>query len=143
MTSTGAVMNPTLDEIQGAINASARAVLSCAKALTVWENDEGYAAHKRVYDVISRDKEVVRVVLLLTGSIEGVKRQVHEYIHTFVKYDYLWRDDKKAAYDAFMAMNPSLEDFEAELKKYDMVEQEIMRIPEKHNIGAFARTPLR
>ena len=145
MTSTGAVMNPTLDEIQGAINASARAVLSCAKALTVWENDEGYAAHKRVYDVISRDKEVVRVVLLLTGSIEGVKRQVHEYLHTFVKYDYLWRDDKKAAYDAFMAMNPSLEDFEAELKKYDMVEQEIMRIPEKHNIGALSldTTPLR
>jgi dynein heavy chain len=145
MTNQGAMMNPTLGEIQNAINASARAVLSCSKALSVWQNDDGYAASKRVFDVISRDKEVVRVVLLLTGSIEGVKRQVHEYIHTFVKYDYLWRDDKKAAYEAFMSNSPSLEDFEAELKKYDLVEQEIMRIPEKHNIGALSldTTPLK
>ena len=37
-----------------------------------------------------------------------------------------------------MSKDPSLEDFEAELKRYDLVEQEIMRIPEKHNIGALS-----
>jgi len=138
MTSTGAVMNPTLGEIQSAINSCARAVLDCSKSLGVWENDDGYGAGKKVFDVISRDKDIVRVVLLLTGALEGVKRQVYEYLHTFVKYDYLWKDSKKEAYEKFMAANPSLEDFEAELKKYDLVEQEIMRIPQKHNIGALS-----
>ena len=37
-----------------------------------------------------------------------------------------------------MSAEPSLEDFEAELRKYDLVEQEINRIPEKHNIGALS-----
>jgi dynein heavy chain len=147
MTATGAVMNPTLTEIQDAINVCARAVLGCSRSLSVWEADawDESKTGRRVFDVISRDKDIVRVVLLLTGSIEGVKRQVHEYIHTFVKYDYLWKEDKKKAYNAFMAMNPSLEDFEAELKKYDMIEQEIMRIPEAHNIGALSldTTPLK
>jgi len=138
MSSTGALMNPTLVEIQAAINSCARAVLACSRLLTVWEDDEGYAAGKNVYDVISKHKDIVRVVLLLTGSIEGVKRQVHEYIHTFVKFDYLWKDNKKKAYEEFMSKAPSLEDFEAELKRYDQVEQEIMRIPEKHNIGALS-----
>ena len=145
VTPAGAVMNPALEEISDAINASARTILGCSKSLPVWEDDDGYASGKRVFDVISRDKEIVRVVLLLTGAIEGTKRQVLEYLHTLSKYDYLWRDDKKAAYEAFMAKNPSLEDFEAELRKYDTVESEINRIPDKHNIGALSldTTPLK
>ena len=128
MTSQGAMMNPTLAEIQTAINACARAVLECSKELGCWESDAANVG-VTIFDVISRDKEVVRVVLLLTGALEGVKRQVFEYLHTFVKYDYLWRDDKKKAYQEFMDKEPSLEDFEAELKRYDLIEQEIMRIP--------------
>jgi hypothetical protein len=138
MTPKGAKMNPELGEIQTAINTVVRAVLSCSKQISLWENDDNYASGKNVFDVVSKDKDVVRVVLLLTGALEGVKRQVYEYMHTMTKYDYLWKDNKKAAYNAFMSKDPSLEDFEAELKKYDLVEHEIMRIPQKHNIGAIA-----
>jgi hypothetical protein len=138
MTPKGAKMNPELGEIQTAINTVVKAVLSCSKQISLWENDDNYASGKKVFDVVSKDKDVVRVVLLLTGSLEGVKRQVYEYMHTMTKYDYLWKENKKAAYNAFMSKDPSLEDFEAELKKYDLVEQEIMRIPQKHNIGAIA-----
>ena len=138
MTPKGAKMNPELGEIQTAINTVVRAVLSCSKQTSLWENDDNYASGKNVFDVVSKDKDVVRVVLLLTGALEGVKRQVYEYMHTMTKYDYLWKDNKKAAYNAFMSKDPSLEDFEAELKKYDLVEHEIMRIPQKHNIGAIA-----
>eukprot|EP00900_Chrysochromulina_parva_P019551 jgi/Chrpa1/27598/Chrysochromulina_OHIO_Genome00025701-RA len=136
MTPKGAKMNPELGEIQTAINTVVRAVLSCSKQTSLWENDDNYASGKNVFDVVSKDKDVVRVVLMLTGALEGVKRQVYEYMHTMTKYDYLWKDNKKAAYNAFMSKDPSLEDFEAELKKYDLVEHEIMRIPQKHNIGA-------
>ena len=117
LTATGAMMNPTLTEIQTAINACSRAVLSCSRTLLVWEDDDGFASGKKVYDVISRHRDIVRIVLLLTGSVEGVKRQVTEYIHSLCKYDYLWRNDKKKEYEEFMSKDPSLEDFEAELKR--------------------------
>lgn len=42
------------------------------------------------YDLIARDKEVVKSVLLLTGSVEGVKQQVAEYLSNFDKYSFLW-----------------------------------------------------
>ena len=138
MTSTGAKMNPTLDEIQSAINSCVRAVLVCSKQLDVWENDDGHGSGKKVFDVVSREKDVVRQVLLLTGSLEGVKRQVYEYLQTFAKYDYLWKGNKKKEYEAFMSKEPTLEDFETELKKYDHVEQDILGIPQTHNIGALS-----
>jgi dynein heavy chain len=43
------------------------------------------------YDLIARDKEVVKSVLLLTGSVEGVKQQVAEYLSHFDKYAFLWK----------------------------------------------------
>jgi hypothetical protein len=42
----------------------------------------------------------------------------------------------QATYDVFMATNPTLEAFEAELKKYMAIETEIASIPSVYNIGA-------
>ena len=44
----------------------------------------------------------------------------------------------QAEYTAFMSRGPSLEDFEAELKKYVEVEHEIAHIAPVHNIGALS-----
>ena len=35
------------------------------------------------------------MVLLLTGSVEGAKRQVFEYLEKFLQYEWLWKDDKR------------------------------------------------
>lgn len=45
------------------------------------------------HDLIARDKEVVKSVLLLTGSIEHIKQQVAEYLAKFDKYSFLWTQD--------------------------------------------------
>lgn len=58
-----------------------------------------------------------------------------EYIATFDKYSFLWKEDLQAIYDAFMRTNPTLEAFEAELKKYMAIETEIASISTCHNIG--------
>ena len=34
------------------------------------------------------------VVLLLTGSIQGLKNQVYEYLQDFRIYDWLWKEGK-------------------------------------------------
>ena len=71
------------------------------------------------------------MVLLLTGSIEGTKIQVHEYLETFTKYEMLWKGSKQNEYAAFMRTNPSLEAFEKELRKFLDIEVEIMHLPNR------------
>ena len=120
-------MSPPLADIQTAINRCSRAVLGCSKALTVWKSDATAVRGSSIYEVVTRDREVIRVVLLLAGSVEGAKRQVHEFLSTFMKYEYLWVDNMADAYAQFMAKNPTLEDFEAELKMYVNVKDDIVR----------------
>ena len=132
------LMNPPLAEIQGALNRTSRAILNCSKELPMWETDGDGGDRRSIYQVVTRDREIVRVVLLLTGSIEGAKRQVFEYLRTFTKYDYLWKDDMSSAYNKFMEKHPTLEDYDAEIKKYVTIEGEIGRIPERHVIGALS-----
>jgi hypothetical protein len=38
-------------------------------------------------------------------------------MQTFERYSFLWKEDLQAAYERFMRSNPTLEAFEAELKK--------------------------
>ena len=109
------LMNPPLAEIQGALNRTSRSILNCSKDLPMWETDGG-GAEKSIYQVVTRDREIVRVVMLLTGSIQGVKRQIFEYLRTFTKYDYLWKDDMSEAYKIFMEKSPTLEDYDIEIK---------------------------
>lgn len=45
------------------------------------------------HDLIARDKQVVKSVLLLTGSVEVIKQQVAEYLAKFDKYAFLWTQD--------------------------------------------------
>lgn len=80
--------------------------MSCGKQLQVWGGKSGADTY---YDMIARDKQIVKVVLLLTGSIEGTKESVLEYISSFDKYKFLWQKDLATEYAAFMSTSPSLE----------------------------------
>ena len=82
-------------------------MLGCAKHLKMWGRDA--TAPPTFYELISRDKEIVKVVLLLTGSIEGAKQGVLDYTATFDKFAFLWRTDLAVEYAAFIATNPNLE----------------------------------
>ena len=90
------------------------------------------------FELVSKDMSIVKSVLLLTGSIEGLKSKVVDYIGTFSKYGFLWKSDLHEEYSKFMKKNPNLEDFELELKKYMVLEKEIGLIPPVHNIGALS-----
>lgn len=97
-------------------------ILSCGKQLQVWGG--GKAGATTYYDMIARDKEIVKVVLLLTGSIEGTKESVLEYISSFDKYKFLWLKDLATEYAAFMSTSPSLEVqllFDALVSKHNMI----------------------
>ena len=75
------------------------------------------------------------MVLLLTASVELTKRQVQEYLESFMQYQDLWKTDKSQAYATFMKKNPSLDAFDEEVKKYDQIEDMIANLPGKRTIG--------
>eukprot|EP00230_Micromonas_polaris_P000498 CAMPEP_0119208236 /NCGR_PEP_ID=MMETSP1327-20130426/486_1 /TAXON_ID=38833 /ORGANISM="Micromonas pusilla, Strain RCC2306" /LENGTH=4554 /DNA_ID=CAMNT_0007204705 /DNA_START=159 /DNA_END=13823 /DNA_ORIENTATION=- len=151
-------MNPSLDDIQDAINVVAKKMLKASEKLHMWGlgtedttgggNSPSKAANtappnngnypSNFYHWIASDKEIVKSVLLLTGSIEGTKAQIVEYVHGFKRFDFLYLSDLQQKYAEFMATEPSLESFELELRKYMAIEEDITQIAPVHNIGAMS-----
>ena len=130
-------INPGLEEIQAAINRCGLNVLRCSKRICQWGQDRTSAINslKTFHSMIAQDKEIVKMVLLLTASVELTKRQVQEYLDYFMQYDHLWKTDKAQAYSTFMKSKPSLDAFDEEITKYDSIDNEIASLPGKKTIG--------
>jgi dynein heavy chain len=41
--------------------------------------------------MIAQDKEIVKVILLLTGSIQGTKNKINDFLSKFTKFEWLWK----------------------------------------------------
>jgi len=41
--------------------------------------------------MIAKDREIVKVILLLTGSIQGAKNKVNHFLESFDKFSWLWK----------------------------------------------------
>ena len=81
-------LSPSLDDIQECINKSAQAILSCYKTVVDWGHSkltpEKQKSHT-FFERITKDIELVRVALLLTGCIQGIRNTVAEYLNSFTK----------------------------------------------------------
>lgn len=80
-----------MEEIQKAINKAATAVLRCSKTLYNWDQQNGEGEKKSLYEMIAQDKEIVKVILLLTGSIQGTKNKINDFLSKFKEFDWLWK----------------------------------------------------
>lgn len=59
-------------------------MLRCSKDLFNWEQKNTDAEKKAsFYEMIAKDKEIVKVILLLTGSIQGTKNKVEHFLVSF------------------------------------------------------------
>jgi dynein heavy chain len=76
------------------------------------------------------------VILLLTGSIQGTRNKVTEFLNSFKKFSWLWTDSIQDNIKAFSKKNPTLQDYEDALKKFSNIEEEIEKIEVSHKIGA-------
>ena len=113
-------MKPSLEEVQSAINRAASYVLKSTKKVQNWnQKDLPEDEREPFYDWIAKDKEIVKVILLLTGSIQGTKNKVNEFLGGFEKFDWLWKRSSHEALKLFNKSNPQLENFEEKLKEFD------------------------
>jgi len=130
-------LSPSLDDIQRAINRAAVAILSVAKRMFQWgQNNIAEKDRRSFFDRMGQDIEIIKTVLLLTGAMQGTRNVVHDYLKEFARYDWIWKDDKEVAYKNFMVRNPSISDFEEQLKRFLLLEEEISNIKDYHTIGA-------
>lgn len=147
------VLHPSLDEIQECINRSAQAILRCFKTVKDWNLDissidiinaganrtnQANTIIRTFFDRITKDIEIVRVALLLTGCIQGIRNTVQDFLNSFASYDWLWHDDKDLAYNNFTKQTPSLDDFERKLRSFGEVDGEIALIYDVEIIGALS-----
>jgi len=132
------VLHPSLDEIQECINRSAQAILRCFKTVKDWSLDADGPRNRTFFDRITKDIEIVRVALLLTGCIQGIRNTVQEYLNSFAVYNWVWSQDKDESYNSFMKGVPSLDDFERKLRSFGDVDSEIAHISDIQNIGALS-----
>jgi dynein heavy chain len=95
----GVRLVPSVEEIQAAINGGAVAVLKCSKMIEAWDTVtipknvqlilnpnlppvQGTGSQGTFYDRIAQDTEILKVVLLLTGSIQSAKKSVQSVLGT-------------------------------------------------------------
>jgi len=114
------ILKPSLEDVQSAINRAASHVLKSTKKVQNW--NQGHLPEDQrepFYDWIAKDKEIVKVILLLTGSIQGTKNKVTEFLDRFSDYHWLWKEKPEERLKKFKAKNPQLEDFEVQLADFD------------------------
>eukprot|EP00937_MAST-01D_sp_MAST-1D-sp2_P000194 g194.t1 len=128
--------SPALDDVQRAINKSVFNMLHSLKALYDWgqssvDTEEKATFHER----ITKDIDIVKVTLLLTGTMHGLKGRVDTSLSDYMQYSWLWTQDKARAYELFLRRKPTLDDYEHELERFGTVESEISKIRAFDNIG--------
>ncbi|OAF69480.1 Axonemal beta dynein heavy chain 5, partial [Intoshia linei] len=100
----------------------------------------GFKVHmgkKQTYfSAVSEHKEVNKLISLLSTSVTSTKKEIMQVLETFNKYNCIWLDDKKPIMDEFMASNPSLYEYECNIKQYESIDENVKQEPEYFNIGA-------
>ena len=74
--------------VQSAVNRAALHILRATKKVYIWGQDRSNTKHLQSFHrQIAQDKEIVKIVLLLTGAVEGAKTHVNDYLKTFDRYN--------------------------------------------------------
>ena len=135
----GVRLHPSLEDIQVSVNEGAVAILKCSKMIEAWNTvsiprnvqlilsgatsvaalgvPPATAAQGTFYDRIVQDKEILKTILLLTGSIQSSRGETAEYLRGFSKYGWLWQDNVVDSYNEFSKNSPDLTQFEAKLRE--------------------------
>ena len=135
------ILKPSLDDIQSAINRAASHVLKSTKNVQNWnQKDRPEEEREPFYDWIAKDKEIVKVILLLTGSIQGTKNAVTTFVDSFEEYQWLWNKRINDELKLFTSTQPQLEDYEEKLGEFTSFENKVNKIQSSHQIGALNLT---
>ncbi|XP_032555846.1 dynein heavy chain 5, axonemal isoform X2 [Chiroxiphia lanceolata] len=87
---------------------------------------------------VSENKEIIKLVSLLSSAINSTKREVLTALESFSCYHHIWQRDKEETIDKLMMGNPLLSEFESEILHFQDLELKINSEPEYICVGAIA-----
>ena len=131
------ILKPNLEEIQESIDRVVQSVLGSPKAIQPWRCKPEIHFNREV----SRDCDVIRLVMTSSGACALLQKEIKQFMAKYEKYSYLWKEDKQTAYKKFVDKcvdkKPTLDDFEKELNKYTVLENEIGQMETSSIVGPF------
>jgi len=65
----------------------------------------------------------------------GLRRSISEFLKQFDDFAYLWKDSRQEVLEKFLATNPTIDDFEVQLDRYDQCIAAIDSIPAFRVVG--------
>ena len=92
---------------------------------------------KNFHRNVAEHKDIAKLVSALSSVITAAKPTVMESFGHFNVYEDLWKSEQSVKIAEFMDKNPSLGDFEGEMKHYEALEGEIESENELIIVGAF------
>ena len=102
-------LTPNLEDIQGCVNNGAYMVLKSLRKIYDWGQDDvpdSDPKKRSFFTPVTSDFEIVRVVLLLNGSIQAAAAQSNAFLEAFEKHNWLWTQDIDEAYALFLEEEP-------------------------------------
>ena len=136
---TDVTLTPSIDDVQFSINKCSTAALVCSKSLFDW-GQEHLPQEERAsfFARITDNLDIVRSVLLLTGSMQGTRKASLDFMAAFKEFAFLWLDDADAACKEFMKTKPNIDECDQQINYYAEVDERISAITPLHTIGALS-----
>uniref|UniRef100_A0A8C7IHK7 Dynein axonemal heavy chain 5 n=1 Tax=Oncorhynchus kisutch TaxID=8019 RepID=A0A8C7IHK7_ONCKI len=159
-------MVPALDEVQQALNRAVESVVSVSKGVgqqdkSDSESEDGETTYRSLadgstsdisasvtqaipyqarnyYKSVSENKEIIKLVSVLSTSINSTKKDVVNALDRFSRYHHIWRKEREDTIQKFSQGSPLLSEFESQILYYKDLELEINAEPEYITVGALA-----
>ncbi|XP_064201033.1 dynein axonemal heavy chain 5 isoform X1 [Anguilla rostrata] len=93
---------------------------------------------RNYYKSVSENKEIVKLVSVLSTSINSSRKDVTNALDRFSRYHHIWRKDRDTTILEFSQGSPLLSEFESQILYYRDLELEINAEPEFVTVGALA-----
>ncbi|XP_051812950.1 dynein axonemal heavy chain 5 [Acanthochromis polyacanthus] len=93
---------------------------------------------RNYYKSVSENKEIAKLVSVLSTSITSTKKEVVTALNSFSRYHHIWRKERKDTMQKFIQGSPLLSEFESHIIFYRDLELEINSEPEYIIVGALA-----
>uniref|UniRef100_A0A4X1TUI0 AAA+ ATPase domain-containing protein n=1 Tax=Sus scrofa TaxID=9823 RepID=A0A4X1TUI0_PIG len=139
-------MAPVLEDIQQTLNKVVECVVTITKGVRQWSNTLEMASenlpipvqNRNYYKNVSDNKEIVKLVSVLSTIITSTKKEVIASMDCFKRYNHIWQKEKEETIMEFIMKNPLLSEFESQILYFQKLEQEINAEPEHICVGAIA-----
>uniref|UniRef100_A0A8C2YDG1 Dynein axonemal heavy chain 5 n=1 Tax=Coturnix japonica TaxID=93934 RepID=A0A8C2YDG1_COTJA len=146
------VMKPSLDEVQQTLNRAVESIVKVMKGVGQWSKERiskvssdttslslsESVQSKNYFKSVSNNKEIIKLVSLLSTVINSTKKEVLTALESFGHYHHIWQRDKEETIKKFMMGNPLLSELESQILLVKDLEMKVSSEPEYICVGAIA-----